>query len=1007
MIKKLFFNSTCLKTACFISLLSVGTSVIGFDGTVHAEKKDITDSMLKENDNILYTVNAGTKDPTVIPNNEKLGILQSSMDQPYGEDAKTGFSWGIDQATKYAKGVRHGDDTNDVGLSYLYMADDVLFNKYDSILGYTFDVPQQKFTNMADNTYEVTVGFKHFWDNRLVNIMLEGQTVAADVELNNGQWESKTFVTEVTDGQLNVGIKSPRRDSSKQDPLINYIKVSTVKEKEKQSPYTAFTGVKGDLMYDTNGNKIQAHGGQIQKLTVDGVEKYYWIGEDKTYDYRPVGGIHMYSSTDLYNWTDEGVVLKTMEDDRQFETDDYFKTLYAEYSKEKQSDIFIDLDRNNTVMERPKMLYNEKTKKYVIWFHADGRFPGSDADYGKAKAGVAISDKPTGPFKLLGSYKLNYHNDPNGDYGFDGWNGRGSVRDMTLFKDDDQTAYVVYSSEGNKTTFVSKLSDDYTQLITSPDKAVEGKDFTRNFVNWSREAPAMFKYKKKYYIINSGLTGWAPNPAQYAVADHPMGPWTGMGDPSADWGGHTTYDTQSTNVIPVDPENGKYIYMGDRWQPWDLSESRYVWLPIEFLDQDRLAIRRAENWTLEELENKGLFDVTTDLVKTVQSPDDILPKLPKRVEITYGTKKQELEVEWELSNQLKSDIGVVKVKGKLKEINREFSHDVHVVKSDLVYFFDSGTKKSAFFESVKSQNPNLLNESTNQKFSEDNQAGYIGDSIFDNDTDYDLGVHEGKDLAETGWWANKGKSIDYRLFLKKGQYKLTTGYQEWWNAQRPMTVSIYKNKERLNESQITLNQDNKDVTNQQEFSMKADGFIDVVISKVGNEDPILSWLAVQSKDGSKVDAQGLQSLITNSETLIESNYQKEAWQQLHSIVEKAKAMLNDAAVTQAELDTMTMQLEQELVTIEQHKVSGQGTELTLNVKQLEILKIGKTRLLELSEVGSDTIFANQDINWAVQKPAIVEVDATNQLIAKKAGLTKVTATLDDGRTVSFIVRVTK
>ncbi len=58
--------------------------------------------------------------------------------------------------------------------------------------------------------------------------------------------------------------------------------------------------------------------------------------------------------------------------------------------------------KNNCVMERPKMLYNDKTGKYVIWFHADGRYPGSDADYGKAKAGIAVSDSPTGPFKLFG-----------------------------------------------------------------------------------------------------------------------------------------------------------------------------------------------------------------------------------------------------------------------------------------------------------------------------------------------------------------------------------------------------------------------------------------------------------------------------------------------------------------------------------------------------------------------------------------------------------------------------
>ena len=66
--------------------------------------------------------------------------------------------------------------------------------------------------------------------------------------------------------------------------------------------YSTFTGVEGEMMLDNNGTPIQAHGGQIQKLG----NKYYWIGEDKTYDYKPCPGIHMYSSEDLYNWKDEG-----------------------------------------------------------------------------------------------------------------------------------------------------------------------------------------------------------------------------------------------------------------------------------------------------------------------------------------------------------------------------------------------------------------------------------------------------------------------------------------------------------------------------------------------------------------------------------------------------------------------------------------------------------------------------------------------------------------------------
>ena len=82
-----------------------------------------------------------------------------------------------------------------------------------------------------------------------------------------------------------------------------------------------------------------------------------------------------------------------------FRSDAYFQTLYGTCSSEEKEKIFVDLDQNNCVIERPKMLYNEKTGKYVIWFHADGRFPGCRGDYDKAKAGVAVCDSPTGAFR--------------------------------------------------------------------------------------------------------------------------------------------------------------------------------------------------------------------------------------------------------------------------------------------------------------------------------------------------------------------------------------------------------------------------------------------------------------------------------------------------------------------------------------------------------------------------------------------------------------------------------
>ena len=207
------------------------------------------------------------------------------------------------------------------------------------------------------------------------------------------------------------------------------------------------------MMKDSNGTPIQAHGGQIQKLG----NKFYWIGEDKTYGYKPCPGIHMYTSEDLYNWKLKGLVKKTMKTESDLK-DTYFQELYGDLSAQQKKSIYEDLWQGSggdgCVIERPKMLHNPKTDKYIIWFHANGTTPSSkgSSNYGKAKAGIAISDNALGPYKLLGAYLL--VNDNKYDHSRD--NIGGHVRDMNLFQDDDGTGYVIYSSDGNTNTYIVK-----------------------------------------------------------------------------------------------------------------------------------------------------------------------------------------------------------------------------------------------------------------------------------------------------------------------------------------------------------------------------------------------------------------------------------------------------------------------------------------------------------------------------------------------------------------------
>ena len=149
----------------------------------------------------------------------------------------------------------------------------------------------------------------------------------------------------------------------------------------------------GQIWKDVDGNNIQAHGGCI--IEHEGV--YYWYGEHKGQDNChgmdrvDVIGVSCYSSADLLNWKYEGLALAADKDNPKSRL------------------------HTSQVLERPKVVYNEKTKMFVMWFHSDS------ADYVYAGVGVAVSDTPCGPYTFIRSMQPN----------------RQDSRDMTLFKDVD------------------------------------------------------------------------------------------------------------------------------------------------------------------------------------------------------------------------------------------------------------------------------------------------------------------------------------------------------------------------------------------------------------------------------------------------------------------------------------------------------------------------------------------------------------------------------------------
>ena len=627
--------------------------------------------------------------------------------------------------------------------------------------------------------------------------------------------------------------------------IIIILLCSLISSLDEFNSYSTFTGYEGTMIQDTNGINIQAHGGQIQKLG----SKYYWIGEDKTNDYKPCPGIHMYSSSDLYNWDDEGLVLKTMKSESDL-SEEYFAKLYGDLPYDEQYAIYEDLwqgDGNDgCVIERPKMLYNKNTNKYIIWFHADGTTPSSkgQSNYAKAKAGIAISESPVGPFKLLGTYLL--VNDDKYDHSWDKIGGH--VRDMNLFQDDDGTAYVIYSSDGNTNTYIVKLNNDYTNISRSDSGSpIEGIDYIVTFVQNSREAPALFKYNNKYYMITSGCTGWSPNPAQYAISDKVLGEWKIVGNPCTDDGSSTTYDTQSTCAYKVD--EGKYIYMGDRWFSNNLRDSRYVWLPIEFDIDGFIYIRKYSNWDLNIFPKIKPFKVITNIPKYAESISDLEDRLPSILEIKYigETKSQIVRVAWNIKAK-DNYIADISIRGSLSN-ERSIEYSVEIYDKRIIYFFDSGAELyggGEYFTNLKSYlKDKLLNDKPDQAYIENVQNGYssiLGEASEDVDISYKS--DGGNDIWNHGFWAHGGKTIEYSFNLKAGNYIVNEGFYEWWNTERYMKISVLVDKKEIASGTFTLGKSDKRNQQSVKFSLSNDNVVTISVSKTSGADPVLSWISI-------------------------------------------------------------------------------------------------------------------------------------------------------------------
>lgn len=278
----------------------------------------------------------------------------------------------------------------------------------------------------------------------------------------------------------------------------------------------------GKVWLDTDGKRIQAHGGSI--IVVDDV--FYWYGENKEKTDGKNGiwhwGVKCYSSKDLYNWKDEGIIIPP-------EPENPKSSLHP-----------------GKGMDRPHIIYNQRTKKFVCWI----KVMSEEAVGALSSSTVLTADHILGPYMKVreGLCPLGMN---AGDF------------DLAVSPDDRKAYY--YFERSHTETICCDLTEDYTDVT-----GYYSTHFPHSGPPDTREATAHFMRKGKHYLVTSGTTGYLPNPSELAVADTWHGPYRILGDPHPKDTSHTSFHSQITSVFKVPRKKDLYIALADRWLPEEM-----------------------------------------------------------------------------------------------------------------------------------------------------------------------------------------------------------------------------------------------------------------------------------------------------------------------------------------------------------------------------------------------------------------------------------------------------
>lgn len=324
----------------------------------------------------------------------------------------------------------------------------------------------------------------------------------------------------------------------------------------------------GRVLLDTSGHRVQAHGGSI--FYDKNSKTYYFYGENKEYTNGENGiwtyGVRAYKSLDLYNWEDCGLIIE------------------PDLNNEESS-----LNPYAAMLDRPHIIYNEKTKKYVC-FCKIMRKDNSQTLF------ILTSDSFLGPYSIVID-----RGQPIGMH----------AGDFDLFVSSNGKAYHLFEKVHTE-TIIADLNDDYLGYT-----GFYSSHFPHIHPPYVREATAHFMHNGRHYIITSGTTSYYPNPSEVAVSDDIHGPYTVLGNPCPNDESMTTYHSQISSVFKVPGKKNLYIALGDRWLP------EFMDLPYKF-SEERYNIYFSEN-----IPNEKKNILVKELEKKYMLSDEMIQKMHK------------------------------------------------------------------------------------------------------------------------------------------------------------------------------------------------------------------------------------------------------------------------------------------------------------------------------------------------------------------------------------------